>query len=287
MGRLFASLIIILGISMASTLVFSAEGAPAKKVLLISDIDDTIKLSLVLSHIGMVNRATDITSPFRGMAQLYQWIINMNPQSTKLVYLSNAPEEIAGIPAIRFSHEMFLAYNKFPEGEMILREDLNNADHKIQAIRRLIDQEKPEVVILVGDNGERDSEVYHQVVTEFKDAGIQFVSFIHQLYSTKVPDYLPTALAFIGKPIFTEQIGFVTPIEIALELRDQSLLNSEAVQWMVNNVSPFIVRERAFVSIGFRPMTFPNFSNCSDFVWRWKKTPDLMPLIQKLENKCN
>ncbi len=298
MSRLFASLFMMLAISLSSTSVFAgAETDPgsvssvgsilSKRVLLISDIDDTIKVSHILSLPGKVARVSDVTTPFTGMAQLYQWIINMNPQSTKLVYLSNAPERIAGVAAIRFSHEKFLKYNQFPQGQMILREDIKNQDHKIQAIRQLIENERPEVVILVGDNGEQDAEIYHQAFEEYRNLGIQIIPFIHQLYGTKVPAYVPDSLAYVGQPIFAEQFGFVTPIEIALELNEQAALSDAAVSWMIKNVNPYIVQEGSFKWGGLKPITFPFFLNCSDFVWRWKKTAELMPLIKRLDRQCN
>ncbi|MBC7419296.1 MAG: DUF2183 domain-containing protein [Bdellovibrio sp.] len=284
MGRMWASLIMIVGISLASTLVFAGTN---KKVLLITDIDDTIKVSHVLSTTGKVSRAADITTPFTGMSQLLQWIIIMNPLSTKMVYLSNAPEEIAGVPAIKFSHQSFLEYNSFPKGDLLLREDWANENHKIETIRNLIDSEMPEIVILIGDNGERDAEIYHQAVVEYGNLGIQIIPFIHQLYATEIPFYIPDVLAEVGKPIFAEQFGFVTPIEIAVELNKQNVLSAAGLQWMIQEVAPYIVDESSIKWDGLKPITFPFFANCSDFKWRWAETAELMPLINKIKKQCN
>jgi Uncharacterized conserved protein (DUF2183) len=286
MGRLIASLSVVLVVTLASTLVF-ATPLSTRKVLLVSDIDDTIKVSHVLSTAGKVSRAADITTPFTGMAQLYQWIKNMNPTTTQIVYLSNAPEKIAGIPALKISHETFLRYNDFPEGDVTLREDILNPNHKLTTIRTLIDETMPELVIMVGDNGERDNEVYHQIFEEYKNTGIKMVSFIHQLYATKTPFYKPDFLAEVGKPIFSEQIGFVTPVEVALELKDQEILNEEALTWMIQRVAPYIVNETTFKWDGLKPITFPFFSSCTDFKWRWTQTVELAPLIKKLRYQCN
>lgn len=284
MGRVLASLFLIIAISFASTFVFAA----GKKVLLISDIDDTIKVSHVLSKMSAVSRAADITTPFTGMSQLYQLIVNENPDTTKVVYLSNAPAEIAGIPAIKFSHENFLKFNNFPTGEVDLKASIFEENHKIKEIRRLINEQMPDLVILVGDNGERDMEFYHQAVKDYASfSEIKMISFIHQLYDTKAPFYLPNYFAEIGKEIYPEQTGFVTPIEIALELQKQGELSQESVDWMIENVSPYIVAEDGLKWDGLKPLTFPSFAKCSNFVWKWEVTKKTRELFKKINDRCH
>ena len=257
-----------------------------EKVLLISDIDDTIKVSHVLNKVAAVSRAADITTPFTGMAQLYQLIQNAQGGHMKIVYLSNAPEKVAGIPALKISHQKFLNFNHFPEGELDLRDDIFDQNHKINEIRRLIKSEKPDVVIMIGDNGERDAEIYHQAVVEYAGQGIQMVTFIHQLYSEKGSWLKPDFLDELGKKLFSEQVGFVTPIEVALELKQQDLLDQAGVDWMIAQVSPYIEIEESLKWDGLKPITFPFFSDCSDFKWKWDVTEKTFNLVQQLKNKC-
>lgn len=273
---------------LSAILVLSAAvAANAKmKTLVISDIDDTIKVSHILSTAGKLSRASDITTPFAGMSQLYQLIMNQNPEANRMVYLSNAPEEIAGIPALEVSHRTFLSFNRFPPGEVELRENIFDKNHKINEIRRLINQEQPELVILVGDNGERDPEVYHQAYLEFSEK-VRIVSFIHQMYSAYVPFYKPRFLAEVGATLSKEQIGYVTPIEIAIELKKQNLLDEESYRWMIENISPYIVNEENLKWNGLKPLTFPSFKNCADFVWRWKITPELNNIYDKIKKECH
>lgn len=264
-------------------LFFSAQ--VFSRTLIISDIDDTIKVSHVLSLVGKTSRASDITTPFAGMAQLYRLILNQNIQDSRIVYLSNAPQKIAGIPALEYSHKTFLSYNEFPYGEVELRESLSDQNHKIKQIRMLIEQQKPDLVILIGDNGERDPEVYHQAYNEYS-ARTKIVSFIHQMYSSQKPMYTPNFLAKIGSKIYEEQIGFVTPIEIALELKQQNLLDQKSYEWMIQNVAPYIIKENKFKWDGLKPISFPKFKNCSDFEWIWEITPELSPIYQKIMLAC-
>lgn len=265
------------------------------KLLLISDIDDTIKVSHVLNKADAVSRAADVTTPFTGMAQLYQWVVNSN-KNTQIVYLSNAPEEVAGIPAFKISHQTFLNYNHFPEGELDLRGDLFDKNFKITEIRRLLTNEKPDIVIFVGDNGERDAEIYHQATLEFAQSGIQFHTFIHQLYSKEKSFFKPDFLEELGHSLFSEQSGFVTPIEIALQLKDESLISAEGLQWMLQNVAPYIAQEKTFKWDGLKQITFPFFSNCADFDWINRRSEAelgsaesklLDQLKQKIQQECH
>ena len=67
----------------------------------------------------------------------FKWWVskNQNPNSTRIAYLSNAPETIAGIELLKVSHETFLRSNDFPKGELFLRKSLSDQNHKIDSIR--------------------------------------------------------------------------------------------------------------------------------------------------------
>lgn len=276
------------------------------KVLVISDIDDTIKVSHILGDLSYkLVRAADTRTPFMGMAPLLQWIVasnkaqnNQENSSVKVVYLSNAPEEIMGVPAMLLSHQTFLANNNFPEGELSLRDSLFDKNHKINEIHRLINAERPDTVIFIGDNGERDPEIYHQAYLDFKNSGIKIFTFIHQLYRTSVPFYQPEFLSEMGSKIYSEQIGYATAIEIALYLRSTNLITTPALKWMLQKVAPAVVSEKMFKIDRAKPLAFPAFMNCSDFKWRWNDTQvyaelataernNLNMLIKKINSRCD
>ncbi len=277
-------------ILMILTLSFGAVFAwgQTAKVLLVSDIDDTIKVSHVLSTIGKFGRAADVTTPFLGMAALYQLIINENPANTKIVYLSNAPDEVAGIPALRISHQTFLDRNHFPKGSLLLRDGLFEQDHKIKELRLLIESEKPDVLILLGDNGEKDILIYDQIVSEY--AGLtrmKILTFIHQLYATEKSFLVPDFLSEIGLKIKPQQVGFVTPVEIGLKLNEQHLLSRKSLEWMYKNIIPRIVSESSSLWDGFEPISFPSFKKCQDFRWIFATPAPVLSLVHKIERECN
>ncbi|MGZ3691558.1 MAG: phosphatase domain-containing protein [Pseudobdellovibrio sp.] len=250
-------------------LSLSSQAQSYKRILIISDIDDTIKVSHILGPLAdKVARAADTTTPFAGMAPLYHVIINsFAPDVTKIVYLSNAPEQIAGIPAMQISHQTFLDSNNFPPGELDLREDIFEENHKIKEIHRLLDTLHPDAAIFLGDNGEQDADIYHQAVLDYQNSGIKIVTFIHQLYSEKTPFGLPDLLFEVGHAIHPEQIGYVTPIEIALKLRSENLLNAVGLDWMIQKIGPYITDEGVLKLDVGQAIVFPFFMNCSDFKW--------------------
>ncbi len=281
------------------------QTVPAPKVLLVSDIDDTIKVSHVLNKIGKFARAVDATTPFKGMSQLYQLIFNQNPATTKIAYLSNAPKDfgalpnapkgLAVIPASSVTHQLFLDFNKFPKGELILRDNLEDQEHKAKALRRLIETEKPDILIMIGDNGEKDVDFYKQAIEEHAYMKNMLVlTFIHQLYKSEASFYLPDFIDETGRTLFPDQIGYVTPIEIALKLREQKVIGQDKVDWMLKNVAPSIVAEAGVKWDGLKPISFPSFKNCSDFNWNFvrfqqtkEQTLQLQTLIQRIESECN
>lgn len=271
-------------------LTLKAVATVPLRVLLVSDIDDTIKVSHVLSNTGMTARAANVTVRFSGMAQLYQLIVNENPTSTQIVYLSNAPKDLFGIDALQYLHQTFLSYNRFPPGTLDLRADIFEKDHKIKELRKMIAAEKPDVVIMFGDNGELDTEIYKQATLEMKDKPIKMVTFIHQLYATEVPVLDQVlgldSIAEVGKKIEPGQTGFVTPIEISLELNQLGLLKTESVDWMLKNVAPFIANESYFDSDSYGPITFPSFMQCQDFKWMWPVTSQTKALVKKINSVC-
>ncbi len=317
MKKMVLSSFIVLGIALLSTQVFAAN----KKVLLISDIDDTIKITHVISSnkIEVLDRTIEL-KPFAGMSQLYQMIINENINSIKMVYLSNAPKEILNFPILKLlpdviedeipdalreapimqrAHEMFLRKNKFPQGLVLLRLDYEDQNHKINSIRRLVKEDQPDLVIMVGDNGERDIEIYAQAATELNAAGIANQTYIHQVYATQsllndlVPDFVPNIVKKslpieLGKKIETNQLGYVTPLEIAFDLKNKKLLSQSSFNWLNNSITTYISNEKKHSESNLPEVTFPSFINCSEhqFADSVVKSREMNQIVSIVKSKC-
>ncbi|AGH95564.1 phosphatase domain-containing protein [Pseudobdellovibrio exovorus] len=269
----------------ALTLAPAMSWAGKKRVLLVSDIDDTIKVSHILNWSGKLTRAANITTPFRGMSELFHTLKQQNHLDVRVAYVSNAPERIAGMPLMDVSHRSFLSMNQFPYGDMFLRADLKDENHKIRTLRQLMKEQEPEVVILFGDNGEKDPQIYRLFFREFS-SDTRVITFIHQLYSSDRTFQLWDLMLERGSKLHADQIGYVTPIEVALELKRQQIIGDRSYRKFVNTILPQILRETWIGWDGFTPMTFPQYKKCTDFRWQWGRVDELLELRKKISRVC-
>lgn len=151
----------------ASSQVFLAERTG---ISVVTDIDDTIKLTEVNSRRRMLQRT--FSEPFEsieGMANIYQrWA----EQGALFHYVSSSPWQIYEA----LNH--FLMANAFPSGSMHLkwfrlrdelfkRWQLLRRKSKGGVIRTLIRRLPQRSFVLVGDSGERDPEIYAKLASKF------------------------------------------------------------------------------------------------------------------------
>ena len=145
---------------------------------IISDVDDTILISEVtdksrlLRNVLLVNYAQRQAVP--GTADFYARLTRRNPrpEAAPVFYLSASPRQLhVGI-------QSFLDRNGFPRGVLITKKVTND-----ETSDPLIDQVKyktgrieqvlaalPQVrFVLVGDDGERDPEIYHDIRKRYPD----------------------------------------------------------------------------------------------------------------------
>lgn len=256
-----------------------------ERILLISDIDDTIKVSHVISYKSwspsVLFRTWDSNTPFAGMASLYQLVLNENPGVNKVAYLSNAPSKDTGVEYLQNSHEAFLRNNKFPQGQLILRDVIFDSDHKNKTIRKLVAEHNPTLVMMVGDNGEKDVDVYEQARQELEEQGIKSVIYIHQLYSSRDKDE-------VGKTLHLGQIGYATSVEVALDLHQKGLMAEAQMAWMYEKVIPYILSVRNNFFDVLTSISFPSFKKCKDFRWVWptKTHPALPDYSEYVQDTC-
>lgn len=258
------------------------------KVLLISDIDDTIKVSHVLSYKSwdpaVILRIINSTTPFKGMASLYQTLKNQNYTQFNMVYLSNALSKKYGLTFIENSHKKLIKNNGFPEGELLLKDVAFDKEHKIKSIREMVKKYNPTVVIMIGDNGEQDAVVYSQAAEELKAQGIYSATYIHQLYWSGSQEEK-------GQLLKLGQTGYATPFEIAYDLYFRKLMNQSSLDWMIKNMIPDISQEKSkfFLIDILTAVTFPSFKNCADFKWIWpiQNSPEITQFKNHVLDRCS
>lgn len=143
-----------------------------RKTIVISDIDDTIKITEVIKRREML-RLTFL-HPFKPINQMSDkytsWIQNNKVDS--IYYLSSSPWQL-------YPHlKSFLQQNNFPHShnlylrtfvpekmDSILSFVLDSFNYKIQSIRNIMQSDYK--LILIGDEGERDPEIYNQIANEY------------------------------------------------------------------------------------------------------------------------
>jgi phosphatidate phosphatase APP1 len=145
---------------------------------LISDLDDTIVVTQVNSKARMLGN-TFLKSPAQraavgGMAHLYARVMAANPQpdAAPLIYLSASPRQLHDPIA------QFLALNAFPKGVLITKRvtDDRTSDplidqfaYKTRKIEEILARWPQVRFVLVGDDGERDPEIYDWVRSRHPD----------------------------------------------------------------------------------------------------------------------
>lgn len=145
---------------------------------LISDLDDTILVTEVTDKPRML-RNTFLKNPAQraavpGTARLYAQVMAANPRpdAAPLIYLSASPRQLHA------SIAKFLALNGFPKGVLITKRVTNDktseplADQFAYKTKRIEDifARLPKVrFVLVGDDGERDPEIYDWVRKQHPD----------------------------------------------------------------------------------------------------------------------
>lgn len=252
------------------TLLLAATSAFAS-ILLVTDMDDTIKVSHVLDPDSAMANAAATKNAFMGMPELYQSLVKMEG-ATHMHYLSNAPRRL-----MNYSHRMFLWRNDFPAGELILNRKVIDHEHKIKSLRKMIADHKPTKMILIGDNGEKDPEVYAKIRSEFPEIGGE--TYIHLAYSS---------LGFEGsfaRPLLPGQIPWVTSLDLTLDLVMKGYLTNEAYTKVVKSVEQRALKEKNTVERN-RQMMIPAWMDCRD------ATIPKLPLISndlqlKIEDRCS
>ena len=140
--------------------------APEAPFLVVSDFDDTLAVTRVTSKRGLLKSALlqdEADQPVvAGMPEFYRCLRAERPAPPPFALVSGSPVQY--LPRIR----AFLGRHGFPAFGLYLR-DLGPGtlqDYKQPVIRALL-KALPQPVVLVGDSGERDPEVYGQIRTEF------------------------------------------------------------------------------------------------------------------------
>ncbi len=241
---------------------------PTSKIMVISDIDDTLKVASSrnkLEFVVLLNSSLQYT----GMAELFTELDKNWGLQIQFAYVTNAPYYIDN------SRKKFLKDNKFMDGLVFYSPSLSDETHKYVSIRKLLTDYAPTHVIMLGDNASRDAQVYADIAQEYKPQGIQFYSFSHRMYKDKlvVDD--------------SQYFSYITSIEIAKKLYKEKLMGKKNYEDFFDLVYPQISSE---MNTGKKPSknseAFPKFTECQNFKWSLPLDLKLLKLQAYLLNLC-
>lgn len=242
-------------LAFVSLLIFSLQSWAF--TLVVSDLDDTLKISHVLSTVGMVDNSIAYKNHFTGMSELYQSM--GKEQKVIFAYVSNSPEALMYYP-----HRQFLFYNRFPDGYLYLRPDILDENHKFETISHLVDTMKPDSLILIGDNGEMDPVIYKAIEAKYDE--IPSRTFIHQVYSV-------LSSGQTGRALQSGQVGYSTSVDLAVLLREQGAIREDDFHQFVSKIVPRILKEKMHLTSG--EIAFPQWMDCRDYLKDYLAKPYL------------
>lgn len=173
---------------------------------IISDLDDTIKITNVKSKLHFLNSLFG-RKGFVAMPELYESLLN-HKNDSDLYIVTASPKFIS------FSVKSFLKKRNYPPSHLILKtpEYKNKLDYKIAVISKILSQKNDETYILIGDDSQKDPEVY---------------SAIQQLFPDKVENVYIRSIN--GRNLPQGQIRFYSAFDIALMEYQSGLLDANDV----------------------------------------------------------
>lgn len=154
---------------------------PDIRHIIISDIDDTIKDTKILETTGFRQIVSGIFrgnyytyDAIAGMAELYQSLVR---QGCMIIYVTSTPYQLS--PFLL----KFLRSRGFPEGPVYPRWlGYGRFGHKWRTVQRILSGLTDQKVVLVGDSGEQDLQIYRRLY-DAKD----YKRFIEKICIRHVP----------------------------------------------------------------------------------------------------
>lgn len=143
-----------------------ARLVPPDGVLVITDVDDTVRVSEVRDLPRLLRRT--MLMPFEPVPGMAALLAAYAGQGAGIAYVTAMPSQLGGVLAT------FLGSAGFPPGELALRE-LADGDrralrfhdppetHKRPVLAGLLARFPRRAIVLVGDSGERDPEIYGEL----------------------------------------------------------------------------------------------------------------------------
>lgn len=199
---------ISLGFVILSFLTFKTY---ASNISVLSDLDDTLKVTNVQDRSEAIWNALFSSKAFKGMPGLMQEI---GSYSNGLYVLTASPSFL-NRGAFNRRIDAFFEKNRLQVQELFMRDILKQSDkrkYKLDVVRSVLEQIGDDSLILMGDDVEIDHEVYTQIRSEYP--GRIAAIYIHKVTNRKLPEGV---------------IGYYTAYDIALnEYKEKRMTFTQA-----------------------------------------------------------
>jgi Uncharacterized conserved protein (DUF2183) len=238
--RLFALLLL----SLSAGRVTAAD----EPFILVSDVDDTVKVTDVLHRNASMRNAIRSKLVFAGMSELYRNLLGKDSPPERLEFISGSPRAL-----LTHKVDECLRDAHFPPYRAALRNRVGSvADFKTRVLRKLYGASENQF-LLIGDDTQSDPEVYAKFAAAKKPDQV-LVIYIHQIKGRALPP---------------RSIPYLTAYDIALqEYRAHRL---SAVQAGEVGVAVLASQETAFL---------PGFQKCPQ---EYSQLPDLPKPLEVLQ----
>jgi hypothetical protein len=258
-------------------------------VLMISDIDDTIKRTNVL---GFMTGGVRTSNPFIGLPELYNAFLCNKEVSVKQKEFCMSKQGVVHSPSrwvtyvtaasgrLQMFGREFIARSRFPMAVVKgKRSSMDSYEFKTAEISSLIDSLGEYEVILVGDNGQKDIAAYDHIAKKYPFKKI--TTFIHEVYSTYDEDKDKRGVA-----LKKGQIPYLTASDLALEYFSRGWISEKDLNLVSEKVYDFVSSN----DDDYYEQVIPKWSKCARFVRDYKRptvsvTNYTNNLLTRIENR--
>ncbi|MDF1810718.1 MAG: DUF2183 domain-containing protein [Verrucomicrobiales bacterium] len=212
--------------------------------LLISDIDDTVLITNAATTLRMI--ATTLLGNaltrqiFPGTAALYQGLkqgttVEDHPHINPICYVTSSPFNLHNLVSLIFQT------NEIPGGAFLMAAwgmdetkwfRHGHRDHKFEAIKKALSWYPSLPVILIGDSGEHDTDIYAEVAVKFPDRIID-VMIRNVCSKSKIAVLRSRWNELVGEDNF---FIFSDCMEAAAHLRQRGRISLSAVEAVAKSI---------------------------------------------------
>jgi hypothetical protein len=219
----------------------SASFAFAQNTLLVSDVDDTVRVMDSGNLQSTISNSLDTKHAFAGMATIYAAI---RSQQNKVGFVTG------GFSFLKEIYQKFLDRNLFDFDYLVTRRNplMKVEKYKFKAINKLVEKAQPQALIMIGDNASHDPEVYAAIHEKYANLPAQ--TYIHQVYANDE-----------GAPLMEGQVGFLTAGDLAVRLYNAGEIHESVVEIVLTQLNLALDSSKSRV----REEVIPDWLQCDEF----------------------